>query len=270
MLFLDLDRFKVINDSLGHVAGDDLLRGGGPRLASVVRRRRDVVARFGGDEFVILCEDADDRTAPSRSPNDQQALRQPFQLVADTDRLGQHRHRPGRRPRDAEGLLRDADAAMYQAKAPAATASPSSTRVSGPGRSPGSSTEQALRRALDRHELRLYFQPELSLVDGRVTGFEALVRWRAPRRGLLAPGEFLPWPRRPGSSSRSAPGCWARPAARPRRGAAPGRQAARWPSTSRRASSTTPTSSRYRGRDDPSPYRRRPRQIPELEITEAS
>ena len=204
LLFLDLDRFKDVNDTLGHGAGDRLLRSVAERLQTVMRASDSLarfgdeeftLARFGGDEFVVLCEElASENAAVRVAERVQEALRAPFELEGKehlvTASIGIVL--VGRGERDAEGLLRDADIAMYRAKE----------------RGPGNweifdellreralqrvATEQALRRALDTGQLRLHYQPVVSLGDGAIRSVEALVRWQHPERGLLAPGEFIP------------------------------------------------------------------------------
>jgi predicted signal transduction protein with EAL and GGDEF domain len=204
LLFLDLDRFKDINDTLGHSAGDELLRAVSNRLQSGLRDT-DVVARFegddltlarfGGDEFVVLCEDLEsDDSAVRLAERIHHALAAPFVLDrtehAVTASIGIVLASGG--SRDADALLRDADIAMYRAKE----------------RGPGNwevfddalreravervATERALRRALDEGELRLHYQPVVSPADGAMQSVEALVRWEHPSRGLLPPGEFVP------------------------------------------------------------------------------
>ncbi len=204
LLFLDLDRFKDVNDTLGHGAGDQLLRDVSDRLKATLRATDTVarlgeqeftLARFGGDEFVVLCEDlASEGDAVRVAERVQQALLGPFVLerneyvvsasigivLADTTTP------------DAEALLRDADIAMYRAK------------ERGPGRweifderirteaLERVEIERALRRALDAGELRLHYQPIVTLADNRLRSVEALVRWEHPERGLLAPGAFIP------------------------------------------------------------------------------
>jgi diguanylate cyclase (GGDEF)-like protein/PAS domain S-box-containing protein len=194
VLFLDLDNFKVVNDSLGHQAGDLLLIEVGHRLLGSVRAG-DTVARFGGDEFAVLLDEvdsADEAVATAERLAD--ALRAPIEVggreVAPDVSIGVALSSPrGDQPED---LLRKADLAMYHAKA------------NGKGRNALFDTamqaradarlelETGLRRAMERSELRVHFQPILSLEDGRVTGFEALVRWERPGHGLIAPAEFVP------------------------------------------------------------------------------
>jgi diguanylate cyclase (GGDEF)-like protein/PAS domain S-box-containing protein len=193
VLFLDLDRFKVINDSLGHDAGDQLLVAMSERLQETLRPM-DTAARFGGDEFVILCEDLDaEAEVLGIAERLCAAVAEPC-LVGDakvhiTTSIGialtdDSDNRP-------EDLVRDADAAMYRAKErgknryevfDAAMRTRAVARLA---------IETALRRAVDRNELFLHYQPEVSLETGRVVGAEALVRWRHPDRGDLGPADFI-------------------------------------------------------------------------------
>lgn len=194
LLFIDLDRFKNINDSLGHDAGDELLVAIARRLEGCVRLV-DTVARLGGDEFVVLLDE-------SREPDG--ATRVAHRIIEELARAfvvgsrelftgasigialsDPHYKTPGE-------LLRDADTAMYRAKA------------EGRGRFvifDGAmharavhvlSVESGLRRALDEHQLEVFYQPVISLGSQRPLGFEALVRWRHPERGLVAPADFIP------------------------------------------------------------------------------
>ena len=195
--FLDLDRFKNVNDSLGHDAGDELLVEVARKLESVIRPG-DTVARFGGDEFTVLCEDLPSETARERTVEIAERLRsaviRPL-VVRGTEMfvgasVGIAMATSGEeRP---EELLRDADAAMYHAK------------EAGRGRVEifddamraraltAHATENALHRALERAEFRIFFQPIVGLSDARCVGAEALVRWQHPERGLIAPAEFIP------------------------------------------------------------------------------
>jgi diguanylate cyclase (GGDEF)-like protein/PAS domain S-box-containing protein len=197
VLFLDLDRFKVINDSLGHAAGDELLLEVAERLRGAARRS-DTVARFGGDEFVILC----DRVTASEdaaviAARVSRVLAEPFTVGRESLHVSGSigiavTEDPGT---TADDLLRDADAAMYQAKER--------------GRRSGSfqffdagvreravarmTMEGQLRSALENQELCLHYQPLVTLQgERRLLGFEALIRWQHPDRGLLSPDAFLP------------------------------------------------------------------------------
>ncbi|HSC59044.1 MAG TPA: EAL domain-containing protein [Gemmatimonadales bacterium] len=194
VLFLDLDRFKVVNDSLGHVRGDQLLVAIARRLEDCVRPG-DTVARLGGDEFVVLLDEVPSvEEAEEIADRIQESLDVPFQLagqeVYTTASIGIAISSTGHER--AEDLLRDADTAMYDAKAQGKA----THRVFHQGMHSHAMTqlqlETDLRRALDRGELVLFYQPIVSLAHGRVTGFEALVRWRHPERGFLGPEEFIP------------------------------------------------------------------------------
>jgi predicted signal transduction protein with EAL and GGDEF domain len=201
---VDLDRFKDVNDTVGHSIGDELLRSVSDRLQTALRASDTLarfgdelftLARFGGDEFVMLCEDLVSEDGAVRlAERVQQALSSPFVL--------EHKEHvvtasigivlASGADRDAEGLLRDADIAMYRAKE----------------RGPGNweifdealrkralervATERALRHALETGELRLHYQPIVTLDGGTLQSVEALVRWQHPERGLLPPGEFIP------------------------------------------------------------------------------
>ncbi len=196
VLFLDLDRFKVVNDSLGHDAGDELLVALGRRLRGVVRPG-DTVARFGGDEFTVLCDDL-----PLSSARDYatdvaerllQTIRRPFLLDGEEQFLsasiGIALAGPGtERP---EGLLRDADAAMYRAKERGKDRWELFDELMRATARERHETENALHRALERAELRVHYQPVVSLHDRSCIGAEALVRWAHPDRGLLEPAQFI-------------------------------------------------------------------------------
>ncbi|MEV4410741.1 EAL domain-containing protein [Catellatospora sp. NPDC049609] len=194
VLFLDLDGFKVVNDSLGHSAGDRLLKQVAKRIRSTLREA-DTVARYGGDEFLVLL---DDITAPHTPAQVAERLHgvlgQPFHLhgqdVVVTASIGITLS--SRRYSNAEDLLRDADIAMYSAKSlhkgrhavfDVAMHAKAVTRLQ---------VETELRQALDNGEFEVHYQPIVVLRSGQTKGFEALVRWRHPLRGLLPPAEFLP------------------------------------------------------------------------------
>ncbi len=193
VLFIDLDRFKVINDSVGHLIGDELLFQVGGRIRACLKSR-DTVARLGGDEFAVLLE----------------SIRKPGAVQTVAERIIEALHKPFRvgvkelftsgsigiamaapTYRRAEELLRDADSAMYSAKAAGRHRAETfddrlrhqAMRVL--------EIESDLRRAITRHEFVPYYQPIVHMDDGSIVGYEALLRWHHAERGLLAPGDFL-------------------------------------------------------------------------------
>ncbi|MFQ1000506.1 putative bifunctional diguanylate cyclase/phosphodiesterase [Modestobacter sp. SSW1-42] len=195
VLFLDADGFKDVNDTLGHEVGDHLLRELAARLSGSTRTL-DTVGRLGGDEFVVLCRDCDIEGALALAERFQRTFDQPFDLGERSTRLTVSIGVAGA-PAVAEGLrstdlVRDADLAMYAAKA----AGRNRVRVFTPDLR--SAVEQRvlvaaeLREAIDAGQLVLHYQPVLHLPTGEVTGMEALVRWQHPTRGLLAPCDFVP------------------------------------------------------------------------------
>jgi diguanylate cyclase (GGDEF)-like protein/PAS domain S-box-containing protein len=193
VLFLDLDGFKEVNDSLGHAAGDDLLVHVAERLRTSVRDD-DLVARLGGDEFAVLVQSivatADARTVAERIVAE---LRAPFTLggreihIAASIGLA-----CAGDAADAEQLMRNADLAMYQAKSSGGGGYASYHREMLTGLVERLELESDLRRALERDELVLHYQPTVELTDGRISGFEALLRWQHPTRGSLPPLDFIP------------------------------------------------------------------------------
>jgi diguanylate cyclase (GGDEF)-like protein/PAS domain S-box-containing protein len=196
LIFVDVDRFKSINDSLGHVTGDDFLVAIAARMKSVVRGH-DLLARFGGDEFIALLEDvAGVEVAVAAARRICAAVEQPlvlpdgYELVASVS-VGIALSEPGK---SADDMLRNADVAMYDAKArggggiykvfdQASMGSRSSERLQ---------IEADLRKGLERDELEVHYQPLYSLDEQRIVGAEALVRWRHPTNGLIMPMRFIP------------------------------------------------------------------------------
>jgi diguanylate cyclase (GGDEF)-like protein/PAS domain S-box-containing protein len=193
VVYLDLDDFKIVNDSLGHVEGDNLLRQVASRLGEAVRPG-DTAARLGGDEFALLLDDVDEDGAVSVGTRAMAALNRPFELTEHAVRIGatigialSSTTRP-----DAVDMLRAADIAMYSAKA------------SGKGRvrvfEPSMRHEAAarlrlgvdIRGAVERGEFVLHYQPIIQLAGGEVVGLEALLRWVHPELGLIPPSEFIP------------------------------------------------------------------------------
>ena len=193
VLFLDLDHFKVVNDSLGHTRGDELLIAAADRLKDALRQGGDTVARFGGDEFVILSEDLTAVTDAERiAQRVGQLLSEPFHLGDDevfvTASTGIAFTVA---PADAGDLLRDADAAMYQAKEHGRDRYEVFDRKMRAEAVDRLSIENSLRKAIERRELRIHYQPKIDLRTGAIIGAEALLRWEHPDRGLLLPGEFI-------------------------------------------------------------------------------
>ena len=194
VMFLDLDRFKAINDTLGHNVGDQLLKIAAERLRSCVRDS-DTVARLGGDEFTVIVEDiVEDHDAAAVAQKILDTLSQPFNLygheVFISVSVGVTLY-----PSDdenADNLLRNADSAMYRAKEFGRNNFQFYVAEMNIKARERLMLESSLRRALDRKEFMLYYQPRVSLQSGRVIGAEALLRWRHPELGLVPPSEFIP------------------------------------------------------------------------------
>jgi diguanylate cyclase (GGDEF)-like protein len=203
LLLADLDDFKVINDGLGHQAGDGVLLAVAERLLGAVRRSdtvsrpgTDTVARLGGDEFVVLCDSmTNERDALVVAERIAEVLQEPFAFGGEKIFVSASigvAPSAGNKDTTPESLLRDADAAMYRAKERGRARyeifdDAMRSRVLG-----RLHQENQLRQAIDGDELRLYYQPIVSLDNGRVHGVEALIRWEHPERGLLPPSEFVP------------------------------------------------------------------------------
>ena len=193
LLFLDLDRFKVVNDSLGHTAGDQLLYAIADRLLAALRPT-DIVARLGGDEFVVLIEGLEDPHEPVLlARRIHAALKEPVVVdgneVFTTVSIGIAITTS--EDDTAGGLLRDADAAMYLAKARGRDRFEIFDEELRTQATERLRTETYLRRALDMGEIEVYYQPELSLDSGMMVGAEALARWHHPVDGLLEAGAFI-------------------------------------------------------------------------------
>ena len=194
ILFLDLDRFKTVNDSLGHSAGDTLLRAMAARLQAS-RRAEDIIVRLGGDEFVIVLEDLlREEWVAVVARKILKILEPPFFIGGQefflTGSIGISLF--PRDGEDAETLLKNADTAMYRAKETGGNniqfyAKDMNLRVV-----ERLKMEQDLRYALERQELELHYQPQADLKNGRIVGVEALLRWEHPQHGLISPGKFVP------------------------------------------------------------------------------
>ncbi|MGH8975770.1 MAG: putative bifunctional diguanylate cyclase/phosphodiesterase, partial [Acidimicrobiia bacterium] len=195
VLFLDLDRFKWLNDSLGHAAGDELLVEVAARLRDTMRAE-DTVARFGGDEFVVLCDGvADQAEAEAMAGRLAAVLAGPITVAGEettvTVSIGIAYAPPTSMGDTPESLVRDADAAMYRAKEQGRNRHAVFDVTTLELALARHETVNALRRGVERHELVVHYQPALDLGSGRVVGVEGLVRWDHPQRGLLAPSEFI-------------------------------------------------------------------------------
>ena len=194
LLMIDLDRFKWINDSLGHQAGDEFLRIIATRIRTSIRNV-DTAARLGGDEFAILLEEfASSREVILVSKRILAALEEPCDLsgttVQTSGSVGLVLNT--RRYQNPEHLMRDADIAMYRAKEQGRARFKVFNQKMHKRLMAEIKLDSDLRNALLNGELRLHYQPIVSVADGRLEGFEALVRWESPDRGLVSPSDFIP------------------------------------------------------------------------------
>jgi diguanylate cyclase (GGDEF)-like protein/PAS domain S-box-containing protein len=194
VLFLDLDGFKHINDSLGHPTGDKLLQSVGKRLVDCVRSS-DTVSRQGGDEFVVLLSEEEDSEDAST------IAKRMLRAVAEAHFIDQHDLHVtcsvgvSRYPEDglnAETLIKNADTAMYQAKENGRQTYQYFKPAMNVRAVERQSLEESLRRALERQEFVVHYQPKINLKTGRISGAEALLRWTHPTRGPVPPGQFIP------------------------------------------------------------------------------
>ncbi len=192
VIFLDLDDFKLVNDSLGHSIGDELLRLVASRLAGIVRHS-DTISRFGGDEFVVVCDDGSLEQTERTAERVLTAIREPYVIgsreinvtasvgiaIADGDST-------------AESLLRDSDSAMYLAKSRGRNRVGLFDEVVRTKNEARLDTLSALRQALERGELSVHYQPVIDLTSGAMVSAEALLRWDRADRGPVSPAEFIP------------------------------------------------------------------------------
>ena len=196
LMFLDLDRFKMINDSLGHAVGDELLQEAARRLLDSVRKE-DVVARIGGDEFVVMLVNIKSRVKVSSvAENIMMAFSYPFKLVLNSTSLHvsvsigvsvypEHGH-------DVADLMRNADTSMYQTKAIAPGKYVFYEEAMNVATQRLLAVENQLRGAIKNNEFEIVYQPQVKLSDSRMVGVEALLRWSNPQLGIVTPAEFIP------------------------------------------------------------------------------
>jgi diguanylate cyclase (GGDEF)-like protein/PAS domain S-box-containing protein len=195
LLFLDLDRFKLVNDTLGHSAGDRLLSEAALRIGSVVRGH-DTVARMGGDEFIVLACALNDPAKDALALSDRimAELTRPFVIenreIIMTASVGVATYPED--GTDAESLIKHADTALYRAKDAGRNRVFAFTPDLQAEQTDRLEMERDLRSAIERNELVIHYQPQFAATTGHVMGMEALVRWQHPRRGMIAPSSFLP------------------------------------------------------------------------------
>ncbi|MFJ6028118.1 EAL domain-containing protein [Pseudarthrobacter sp. NPDC092424] len=192
VFFLDLDRFKLINDGMGHAAGDSLLAQFGARLSGVIRAQ-DAASRFAGDEFVVVCSDTDEENARKIADRIATAVQDPFNIQGNelfvSVSIGVVLSEPGD---TAASLLHRSDAAMYHSKADGKGAAFLFDEKMQHRALEVINIESQLSRAIERDELELHYQPILDLEDCRPIGLEAVVRWNRPGVGMVTAGEFIP------------------------------------------------------------------------------
>lgn len=195
VLFLDLDNFKVVNDTIGHSSGDILLKKVAQRLTHCLRDG-DTAARFGGDEFIVMLPDlADIRDAATVASKILESLRPPLQIegheVFVSVSIGISIYPLN--SKDMDGLLADADGAMYHAKKLGKNNYQFFTPEMNNSAQNYMKLEKNLRRALEQNELVLYYQPQMDIETGAIIGVEALIRWFSPQLGMVAPADFIPF-----------------------------------------------------------------------------
>jgi diguanylate cyclase (GGDEF)-like protein len=192
LLFLDLDRFKAVNDTLGHIGGDALLKQVGNRISARMRES-DTVARLGGDEFAIIIEDLVEAQDAARVADDLvKILSEPYIVNGHEIPVGVSIGIAVSPPSKGDRLLKDADAAMYRAKREGGNAHHFYTEEMNVQASERLMLERDLHYALDREEFLLHYQPQIDLATGEIVGAEALLRWQHHGRGLVSPADFIP------------------------------------------------------------------------------
>ena len=194
VMFIDIDRFKRINDSLGHAAGDEVLATMAERLRREVRAG-DTVSRFGGDEFLVLSDHAREGEVLALCARLHRAIQEPLHLggreLTVCACIGIALLHPDDEPQDPEALIRDADTAMYRAKQLGSGSTAVFDEALNRRALERLDTELALSAALEEGQLILHYQPVVATSTGRIAGMEALVRWNRPGRGLVGPAEFI-------------------------------------------------------------------------------
>ena len=195
VMFIDLDRFKLVNDTLGHVKGDDLLQQVSARLKECLRRG-DTLARMGGDEFVLIMPELNDKTVAGEIADKfLAALQQPFYLGSNEAQISASIG-IAFYPEDGSSmdeLIRHADIAMYNVKAQGKNGHAFYDHSMVDASYQKLELDHALRKALESGELEMYYQPQIDVASGQIIGAEALMRWNHPQRGFLTPGDFLPF-----------------------------------------------------------------------------
>jgi diguanylate cyclase (GGDEF)-like protein/PAS domain S-box-containing protein len=194
IIYLDLDGFKLVNDTLGHAAGDQVLIEVARRLEQLLRAG-DTLARLGGDEFALLCEEVVEAEAKTIADRVIDALLKPIYVqdrqITQAASIGISLYGPGVGVDEPDEMLAEADMAMYRAKAAGKSHYALFESWMRAGDTDRAALERELREALEGNEIVVHYQPEVDLITGEITGAEALVRWRHPERGLLEPAQFL-------------------------------------------------------------------------------
>ena len=194
IIYLDLDGFKLVNDTLGHAAGDQVLIEVGRRLERLLRAG-DTLARLSGDEFALLCEEVGEEDVRTIADRVIDAISTPIDLqgrtITQAASIGIALYSSDGTPAEPDEMLGDADLAMYRAKAAGKSRYAMFETWMRTGDTDQSALERELREGIANDELTVHYQPEVDLISGEITGAEALVRWQHPKRGLLEPAQFL-------------------------------------------------------------------------------